>query len=156
MRRIFGTIALTFGIGLASVGASAETGGWGYELGNELMSPFCPGRALSECPSPNASDLRQWILDQEAAGRSREEVEAQLYERWGDQLRQAPKLEGVGLIAYAVPAGATLAGAAVVGFFLRRRRGEQGSPATVPEAPAAPVEDPELQRLIDEELRDDR
>ena len=155
MRRLLGTMLMTLGVALVAVAASADEKGWGYELGNELMSPFCPGRALSECPSPNASDLRQWILDQEAAGRSREEVEAQLYERWGDQLRQAPKMEGVGLIAYAVPAGATLAGAAVVAFFLRRRRGEELAPAA-PE-PLAPAQaDPELERLIDEELGAER
>ena len=130
--------------------AAEEEAGWGYELGNELMSPFCPGRALAECPSPNAADLRQWILDQEEAGVSREAVEEQLFARWGDQLRQSPRAEGVGLVAYVVPALAVLVGAAIVAFFLRRQAAARPA-AAPPAAPAAGV-DPELERLIDQEL----
>ena len=26
--------------------------GWAYEIANELMSPFCPGRSLADCPCP--------------------------------------------------------------------------------------------------------
>jgi hypothetical protein len=51
-------------------GAQTEAEGWSYEMWNDLMSPFCPGRTLADCPSDKAEELRQWIVDQEAGGRS--------------------------------------------------------------------------------------
>ena len=47
--------------------------GWGYHLANELMSPYCPGRTLNDCPSSQAAELKSWILAQEQAGRSQAE-----------------------------------------------------------------------------------
>jgi cytochrome c-type biogenesis protein CcmH/NrfF len=70
-----------------SAGASAR---WGHSLASDLMSPFCPGRILADCPSPDAATLRAWILVQEAAGRSREEVETELLGRYGEQLLSRP------------------------------------------------------------------
>ena len=118
---------------------------WAYELSDELMSPYCPGRALSECPSGNADAMRRWIIEQEEAGVSRAEVEEALYARFGDQLRQAPRAEGVGIVAYAVPAVALLVGGVVLVMLLTRRRASDDS--------ALPPEDPELARELDEELR---
>jgi cytochrome c-type biogenesis protein CcmH/NrfF len=122
---------------------------WGYELANEIMSPFCPGRSLSECPSKEAMDLRAWILAQEEAGVSREAVEAELFGVWGDQLLHAPRPEGIGLWAYLVPAVAFLAGALLVGIYIWRQRAAADQPAPPPLAPV----DPELERLVEEELR---
>ncbi|MGI9431422.1 MAG: cytochrome c-type biogenesis protein CcmH, partial [Myxococcota bacterium] len=104
-------LAVLWSGGPGSSAAIAAEESWGYELANELMSPFCPGRALAECPSPNADKLRAWILEQEKAGVSRADVEAELYTKWGDSLRQAPRPEGVGLIAYAIPVLVVIAGA---------------------------------------------
>lgn len=132
-------------------GSAEET--WGYDLADSLMSPYCPGRALPECPSPKAAQLREWILDQAKAGRSRADVEAQIYARFGDRIRQAPKAEGVGLVSYVVPVLVFLAGGLIVVIFLRRAR--PGRPevasAAVPVAPTAG--DEELERLLDEQIR---
>ena len=76
---------------------------WGYDLGGELMSPFCPGRTLSSCPSPQAAELVQWIVTQEAAGATKEEVLEILIEKWGEEILGAPLAKGVGLWAYIVP-----------------------------------------------------
>ena len=127
--------------------AAAEPEGWAYELSGELMSPFCPGRTLSECPSPQADSLRMWMIVQEAAGRSRAEVEAELYERYGDVILAAPRAEGFGVTAYVIPVVAFLAGGALLALFLRRQ-----THAPRPVAVAGPV-DAELERLVDEELR---
>ena len=91
------------------------------------MSPFCPGRTLAECPSPQADELRLWILEQARAGATREEVEAELLRSFGDKLRQAPRAEGIGLLAYGVPGVFLLAGGALLVVFLRRGAGS-GAP----------------------------
>lgn len=112
-------LALAAGATAADTPAAAEA--WAYELAHELMSPYCPGRALAECPSPQADALRLWILEQARAGATQEEVEAQLLQSFGDQLLQAPRAEGVGLVAYVVPAVLVVAGAALLALFLRRQ-----------------------------------
>jgi len=138
--------------GPGSTAAIAAEEGWGYELANELMSPFCPGRALAECPSPNAVKLRAWIIDQDKAGVPRADVEAELYTKWGDSLRQTPRAEGVGLVAYAIPVIVVFSGAGLLALFLGRRRVE---PVAAP--PADPSETPstadaELEAALEREL----
>jgi cytochrome c-type biogenesis protein CcmH/NrfF len=127
--------------------AAAETEGWAYRLSHELMSPFCPGRTLSACSSPQAETLRTWVIVQEASGRSREDVEAELYERYGDVLRPAPRAEGFGLAAYVFPIVAFFVGGIVVAVFLRRQ-----TRAVEKIEPASLALDPELERVIDQEL----
>lgn len=148
MRRAVLLTSLAAILLVAPVSASAEES-WGYDLAGDLMSPYCPGRALSECPSPKAGQLRAWILEQEQAGRSRSDVEAQLYGQFGEQLRQAPKAEGMGLVAYAVPIGVFVAGGLLVVLFLRRARSGRLEVASAAASPG----DEELERLLDEQLR---
>jgi cytochrome c-type biogenesis protein CcmH/NrfF len=140
--------ALLLGASAATAAdADAAPEGWAYKLSHDLMSPFCPGRTLSACTSPQADELRMWLIVQEASGRSREDVEAELFERYGDVLRAAPLATGFGLTAYVFPVIAFLAGGVVVALFLRR----QTRAAATPQPPSPPV-DPELERVIDREL----
>jgi len=127
---------------------AAPLEGWAYALAQELMSPFCPGRTLAECPSGKADSLRMWIIMQEAAGRPRAEVEDELYERYGDVIRAAPRAQGIGLAAYIAPVVVFLLGGAAVVMFLRvqKRRSRESK-----QAPSA-ASDPELERILDEEL----
>jgi len=142
--------ALLFGVSAATAAdgeAAAEPEGWAYKISHDLMSPFCPGRTLSVCPSPQADDLRMWLIDQEASGRSREDVEAELFESYGNVLRSAPLAEGFGLTAYVFPVIAFFAGGVVVVVFLRRQTRVTATPEPSSRAP-----DPELERAIDREL----
>lgn len=140
--------------GAAEPEADAAQVEYAYELAEDLMSPFCPGRSLSECPSPQAADLRQWIVERDRAGVPRSEVEAILFERWGDELRQAPRPEGVGLAAYLIPAAAFVAGGGVLALFWRRQRRRAAAEGASAPAPLAAV-DPELERTLEEEMRRD-
>ena len=74
------------------------------DLSNELMSPYCPGRTISSCPSGQARKLEDDILAQAQAGKTRQEIEQTLVERFGPQI-----------IGYA-PQPVVLYGAAVAGF----------------------------------------
>jgi cytochrome c-type biogenesis protein CcmH/NrfF len=151
-RRTVRTLSLGWlAVMLLAVATSAvppeQPEGWAYDLWRDVMSPFCPGRSLADCPSPEAENLRMWILDQEAGGQDRAQVEAQLFERYGDAVLAAPRARGFGLTAYAIPVATFVFGGVVVGVFLRRQ--------TRTPADAAPVGQPldsELARAIDEEL----
>lgn len=56
------------------------------ELSNELMSPYCPGRTIAACPSPNARKLEDHILAEAKTGKTREEIEQQLVGRFGEEI----------------------------------------------------------------------
>jgi cytochrome c-type biogenesis protein CcmH/NrfF len=54
------------------------------ELSHDLMSPYCPGRTISSCTSPQARKLEQYILNEAQAGKSRAEIEGELVKRFPD------------------------------------------------------------------------
>ena len=137
---------------------------WGYQISHELMSPFCPGRTLASCPSDKADELRIWILMQEAAGASREDVEAELVARYGVEILPAPSADDVtGIAGYAVPILGIVAGPPLVFWLLRRMarppRGEPGGAsgtsdrAADSDRAARPVDD-DLAAEVDRELRE--
>lgn len=137
-------------------GAASAEDGYTYDLAREVMSPFCPGRTIASCPSPQAAALIQEIQTKERAGVTREEVEAELYAQYGDVIRAAPKPEGWGLAAYVIPVLAALAGVAVVALVLRRISSASGSRKPAPTAAVgsmAPTStDDEIERLVDREI----
>jgi cytochrome c-type biogenesis protein CcmH/NrfF len=104
----------------SAVAIGAEPESWGYDLSHDLMSPFCPGRTLATCPSPQASELVQWIVMQEAAGASREQVVEMLIERYGEEILGAPPAKGITLWAYVFPVLGFLVGGGLAFVVLRR------------------------------------
>ena len=147
-------VAGLLGVGLAvAPGARADEASYSMELWHGLMSPYCPGRTLMDCPSGQAAELRHWIAEQEQAGRSKQEVEDELYAQFGDVILQAPKAQGFGIAAYVFPLVALCVGGGIVWIFLRRQvaaGATTGEPA-LRKGPA--VLDPEIERRIDEEMR---
>jgi cytochrome c-type biogenesis protein CcmH len=113
-----------------------------YALSRELMSPYCPGRTLADCPSPNAAALREEIRDQLAAGATIDEVRGDLERRFGDQVRAVPR----GPLVWGIPILVLLAGAIALAVALRRLSRPQGGQAE--------AISPELEREIERELRE--
>ena len=137
-------------VGLMACAPRAEAAeGWAYEMANELMSPYCPGRSIADCPSPQAQTLRMWLIVQEASGRPRAEVEAELISRYGESMLGAPRARGFGLTAYAIPVAVVAAGAGLLSWFLRR---QTHAPKAGGAELASASLDPELERLLDEKL----
>ncbi len=48
------SLAVAVGVLMAGPVFAQETDGWAYEFVGEFMSPYCPGRTLDSCPSPQA------------------------------------------------------------------------------------------------------
>ena len=153
MRRFAGLVLLAV---LALAGPSAAEESWSGEMVDELMSPYCPGRTLRSCPSPDAGELIVWIEQQEQQGRDRESVYTQLLSEFGEEIRQAPSASGFGFTAYLIPILAFLAGGVIVAFFLRSQgQGASGGgtgDGGEADGPSQTAADPELERLVDEEL----
>ncbi|MED5260916.1 MAG: cytochrome c-type biogenesis protein CcmH [Myxococcota bacterium] len=157
-------LALAVGVAPSALAADPDApseavdDSWAYEVWHDTMSPYCPGRTLAECPSPQADQLRLWILDQASAGVTRDEVQQVMFQEFGDQILTAPRAEGWGLAAYAIPLAGFVLGGGIVALVVRRLMGPGPGPAS-PASPANPANaanaaesiDPEIQRRIDEE-----
>jgi cytochrome c-type biogenesis protein CcmH len=113
------------------------------------MSPFCPGRALKDCPSGGATELKTSIKERLKAGETSEQVIRSLESRYGDNILAAPRVQGFGSLAWLAPPIFLLLGGIIIATWLLRRKG------VIEESP--PVEDeidPELRRAIEKELAD--
>lgn len=125
------------------------------DLSRELMSPFCPGKLLADCTSSYAGELREAIAKRLEAGEPLEAIKADLVRQYGTEILGAPPAEGVGLLAWVLPALLGLATAVGVGVKVARAARETrlaGQAVPVPAA-AGGADAAALERLRDE-LRD--
>ena len=134
---------------------SAMAKSWSYDLADELMSPYCPGRTLSSCPSPQAAELVQWMVVQEAGGATQEQVVEMLIERFGEEILGAPPAKGITLWAYVLPVLGFVVGGGLVVVALRRIVARETVPEAVGEhreEPSRDVMDDDLAKLVDDDL----
>ncbi|HXS19552.1 MAG TPA: cytochrome c-type biogenesis protein CcmH [Polyangiaceae bacterium] len=87
-------------------------------IARQTMSPFCPGRTLSDCPSEYATAWRRDIRAMVARGMSADEIQRELESRVGANLSGSPH-RGAG---YGVSIGLALGAALVLFFVLSRLR----------------------------------
>ena len=140
---------------LAAGGAAAKS--WSYDLADDLMSPYCPGRTLSSCPSPQAAELVQWMVVQESGGATKEQVVEMLIERFGEEILGAPPAKGITIWAYVLPILGFVVGGGFVGIALRRivaRGGEREVASKHESGSQAGAVDTDLAKLVDAELDD--
>lgn len=107
----------------------------------ELMSPYCPGRTLADCPSPNAAALREEVRTLLAQGVSEAQIRTTLSAQFGDAIVGTPR----SALGWAIPGLVLAGGAALLVVALRRlsRGREEPVPAT----------DPALEAELEAELR---
>jgi cytochrome c-type biogenesis protein CcmH len=67
------------------------------------MSPYCPGRLLSDCPSNSASELKENLRTRVAAGESEGQIELYLESIYGQGIHALPPTRGFGLVAWLTP-----------------------------------------------------
>ena len=127
MRRACASVALAAVLvcSLAGpAGASAED--LANEIAAKVMSPFCPGVTLENCPSDKAVALRARIESWAQDGWGEERILDELVELYGDPIRALPPARGSGLWAWLAPGIALLGGAALAITLARRWTGRPG------------------------------
>lgn len=96
-----------------------------HELYQQVLSPFCPGRSLNDCPSSKAQELKDELRDRLQAGESQETILQDVFARFGDQYRAVPIFAGVGVFVWLVPIGFVLFGLVLaVLVSLGRKKGQ--------------------------------
>lgn len=88
-----------------------------HSISRQVMSPYCPGRTLADCPSPDAGALRQEIRELVGSGRDESAILSALRERYGDAVVGVPE----GAWANALPVIVLLLGGLVLFVVLRRQ-----------------------------------
>ena len=126
--------------GRAADAVDVEQSRLARQIADDLMSPFCPGRTLYHCPSPNATAVKEEIRGWLAAGVAPDEVRSRLRVRFGEVLQSRPRSSLGWIVALAALA---LVG---LGFIwgLRRAVGRGAS-----EASLDPEEEARLLRELD-------
>jgi len=113
-----------------------------HELSRELMSPYCPGRTLADCPSPDAGAVREEIRAALRAGETADAIRARIEARFGALVVGVP----TSVLGWTMPAVILAAGAVALVFALRR-------------AVARPAREPriasEVAARLSRELRDE-
>lgn len=72
-------------------------------LYENIMSPYCPGRTLSACPSDDARKLREQIKSQVDQGYSSDAIKRQLSILYGKEILGEPEFNSFGLLAWLLP-----------------------------------------------------
>ncbi|HEV2755828.1 MAG TPA: cytochrome c-type biogenesis protein CcmH [Actinomycetota bacterium] len=133
MRRLPVLVALV--LFSAAPAAAAAPEDVANTVAQEVMSPYCTGVTLHDCPSSSAQEMRAEIVAWAEDGMTKEQILDRLEAEFGPSIRALPPAEGSGLLAWLLPGVAVLAGA-VLAIVLARRWARR-APAVA--APAAPV-----------------
>lgn len=103
----------------------------------DIRCVVCEAQSIAESDASLAADLRRFVREGVAAGKSREEIESYLVARYGDAILFRPPVRATTLLLWAGPFLLLIAGCAMLALNLRRRRA----------APAAELDAEERDRL---------
>jgi cytochrome c-type biogenesis protein CcmH len=107
-------------VALASPASAQSPEDLANDISNKVMSPFCPGVTLHDCPSQSALDMRDRIEGFARSGMSEAAIMERLEAEYGEAIRAEPSSEGAGIVAWILPALAALAGGALAFMLVRR------------------------------------
>jgi cytochrome c-type biogenesis protein CcmH/NrfF len=109
-------IALTTGSVSAQEDPEVAIARSAHELARELMSPYCPGRTLEACPSPDALAVREEIRAALRAGEPADSIRKRIEERFGAAVVGLPETP----LGRALPVALLALGALALAVALRR------------------------------------
>jgi cytochrome c-type biogenesis protein CcmH len=131
---------------LAFGGAALAAPPKAADLESELVCPVCE-TTLDQSNAPVALRMKAFVRARIAAGDSEQQIKDALVAQFGPEVLAKPPDGGFGLLAWLLPLLALAAGAIAVAVLIRSwsRRRERS-------APSEDRLDPELDRLVDDEL----
>jgi cytochrome c-type biogenesis protein CcmH len=116
------------------------------DVEDEVMCPVC-GTALNLAASPQADRERAFIRREIAAGKTKEQIKADLVAEYGSAVLAEPPKSGFDLTAWLVPGVAILLAAIAIAIGLRRWRRAGRSKEASSSADARPLDPSEAERL---------
>ena len=117
-----------------------------------LMSPFCPGRLLHDCPSSLAADLKSKIMERLKKGESPDQILDSLITVYGEDYRSAPRMHAFGVYAWITPFAFLIIGVGILWGWLTFRSkdgaAEKASSEKNGEEPLAPEMAAKVRELL--------
>lgn len=104
-----------------------------HEVSMEVYSPFCPGKTLAMCPSPNAAEVRMDIQAMAKKGMEKEDIKNAVVSKYGEEFRlqEPPASDNFGLLGVIFLTLLTAVG--IVSFISRRKSGDAAEAAPTTE-----------------------
>jgi cytochrome c-type biogenesis protein CcmH len=140
--------AVSFVLSAPAVSAAPED--VANDISMHVMSPFCAGVTLHDCPTENASELRDQIVEMVEEGFTRAQIMDFIENEYGVATRATPDPGGTGILVWLLPGLAALGGAAFAWHFVRRWARVPATPEGYD--PTVHITDDDRRRL-DAELR---
>jgi cytochrome c-type biogenesis protein CcmH/NrfF len=132
MRAIVAATVLALCFLPTAAGAQDSPNEVASRVSQEVMSPFCDGVTLHDCPSQQADELRLEIASWARAGLTEDQILMRLEDRYGSVISGTPGNP----LAWFVPFAAVAAGVALVTVLARRwgreEKGHSGDPELQP------------------------
>lgn len=113
-------IALTL-LGVAPVAAEDVYSQQTLEIARGLQCPVCSGQSVADSNAELARQMRAIIEQKVQAGESPEQIRAYFVESYGPAILSDPPKSGFTLTLWWVPVFGIVAGALILGVFLRER-----------------------------------
>ncbi len=137
----------------ADAGAAAAASRQANALARGTMSPFCPGRTLADCPSPNAqawrNDIRTWLDEGVPAAEIRRRLQARHPEA---DLSGGMTDSWSGWLPWAVGGAALLILLGIIGWMWRPGRHDAPEQGVAGNVPSTLKASDALDARLDEEL----
>ena len=115
-----------------------------YDVASQLKCPVCQSESVANSSASIAQQMRGVIRQQLQEGKSEQEVLQYFASRYGEQILWSPPQRGLSLLAWLVPIGMLLSGAALL-FFVLRDWQKKGRKAPGPgEAELAQIDETDL------------
>lgn len=92
-----------------------------HGIAEGLRCPVCQNLSVAESPSRLATEMRKQIRSMLTAGRSPSEIRRHFADAYGDWVLLDPPRDGLGILTWSLPLGATALGALAVAVTLRKR-----------------------------------
>jgi cytochrome c-type biogenesis protein CcmH len=89
-------------------------------ISHSLACPVCEGQSVADSNAPESRAIRQKIDELVAQQQSDRAIRAYFVAKYGERILLAPANEGIGLLAWAIPAVALLIGGIGIALALRR------------------------------------
>ena len=149
-RRTFLTVTISAALALLGSGPAVSQNQEIDRIANDMystvMSPFCPGLTLADCPSPNAFELRKDIQARLERGESRDAIVDALVAQYGTELLSDPSDTPIGRVVWGVPFLLAALAAGGLAFLVRRMTHGQSAETASGNETAA------VRERLDEEL----
>lgn len=116
------------------------------EVSGRVMSPFCPGLTLDECPSDQSSRLRSQLESMIRQGSTNREIDQWVVDNYGEVALASPS----GVFPWVAPVAIAIGGFALTMFIVSRMAGRSSEDEASPKG--EPMLDANEAALVEEDF----